>query len=187
MNKREKTIAVWVGVAVGLLALDQWLLSPYFERLSRADELIARHESALQDGNTVLQTRLRASRHWREISAGRVMPDASSAESQLLNNVRDCAGRAGLSISSIKSERSEREKGYERIAVKPTAAGTMGQIGRFMYELKMSPTPVRVSDIQITSRKDGLDDLALSLTLATIYQPPAQPKLAMNGTRETYR
>ncbi|HEX8323377.1 MAG TPA: GspMb/PilO family protein [Tepidisphaeraceae bacterium] len=188
MNKREKTIAICVGAAVGLLALDQWLLGPYFTRLSKADDLIARHQSALSDGNTVLQTRLRASKHWRDIAAGKVTADASAAESQLLNRVRDCAQRANLQLTSLKSEKSEKEKGYERVSVKPTGTGSMGQIGRFLYELKMTTDmPVRVNDIQIISRKDGADDLSVSLALSTIYQAVGQAKVAMNGSTGAFQ
>lgn len=183
MNEREKKIAIFVGVAVGLYGIDQWLLEPYFDDLNKADDQIAHYQTALSDGNGVLQNRLKASKHWKEISTGFVQADASAAESSLLNRIHDCAQRANLFVSSYKTEKAEKEKGYDRISVKPTAVGTMQQISRFLYELRQSDIPVRVGELQITARKEGVDDLSLALTLTTIIQPPATPqqKVAMSS------
>ncbi|MDB5326315.1 MAG: hypothetical protein JWM57_1884 [Phycisphaerales bacterium] len=183
MNKREKTIAIVLGAVVGLYALDSYLLSPYLDRLTKADDLIAEHNQALSDIETTKRRRINASKDWRKIAADSVKTDASAAESQLLGRVRECAQRASLSLTSQKAEKTEKEKGYDRILLKASGQGTMQEIGRFLYELQTANIPVRVNDLEVSSRKDGVDDLALTITLATLYQTPVAPKVAMAGNR----
>lgn len=183
MNAREKTIAIVLGAVVGLYALDSYLLTPQLDRLSKADSLIAEHNQTLSDFETVKRRRINASKDWRKAAADTVKSDASSAESQLLTRVREAAGRASLALNSQKTEKAEREKGYDRVLLKASATGSMQQIGRFLYEIQHASFPVRINDIDITSRKDGTDDLTLSITLATLYQSSAPAKVAVGNSR----
>ena len=183
MNAREKTIAIVLGAVVGLYALDSYLLSPYLDRLTKADSLIAEHNQEVSDFETTKRRRVNAAKDWRKVATDSVKTDASAAESQLLGRVRECAQRAQLSLTSQKAEKTEKEKGYDRILLKASGQGTMQQIGRFLYEIQNANIPIRVNDIEVSSRKEGVDDLALTITLATLYQTPVTPKVAMTGSR----
>jgi Tfp pilus assembly protein PilO len=185
VNAREKTIAIVLGAVVGLYALDSYLLTPQLDRLSKADASIAEHNQTLSEFDTIKRRRINASKDWRKAAADTVRSDASSAESQLLSRVRDCAQRASLALNSQKTEKAEKEKGYDRVLLKASGTGSMQQISRFLYEVQHASFPVRINDIDITSRKDGTDDLTVSITLATIYQTNAPAKVALsNGQRE---
>ena len=48
----------------------------------------------------------------------------------------------------------------------------MDQVSRFLFAVDAARIPVRTADVQISTRKDGTDDLAVQITLATIYEPP---------------
>ncbi|MGC4034215.1 MAG: hypothetical protein QM754_21255 [Tepidisphaeraceae bacterium] len=187
MTAREKTIAICVGAAVGLLALDQYLLQPMFDRLSSADALIEQHQTELNDAETLMQTRNRAKRKWNETAKKSIMTDASSAEQQMAVRVSELAERANLKLSTSKAEKGERTRGFDVWGDKRTATGNMQQIGRFLYELQHTDIPIRVTDLNITSRKDATDDLTLSLSLSTIYQGPTPQKVAMTNATGSYR
>ena len=52
----------------------------------------------------------------------------------------------------------------------------MSQVGRFLYRIQTATVPVRITDLTINSRKEGTDDLAVQLGIATIYLPPDTDK-----------
>jgi len=52
----------------------------------------------------------------------------------------------------------------------------MAAISRFMWRLQTSKVPIRVTDLSITTRRDGIDDLSLDLGISTLYLPPESTK-----------
>lgn len=185
LSKREKYIAIGAGVVICALLLDQILLSPLFFRLNNANDAIDAHQLDLQKAKDLFASDIAASRRWKELTAGGLKLDASSAEGQLLDRVRDAAQSAGLSVQSLKPDRSERVNGFYRITLRVSATGSMSRITRFLYTAQTAKIPLRISDLQISARKEGTDDLAVQLGVSTIFDAPVPPKLAQGrGTRE---
>lgn len=176
LNHREKIIAIVVGGVVALYVVDQLFLTPMLDRLSRANRTIEDGRLAVNDADALRNNSVRAQRNWTSIAGDTLKRDASTAEQQLLNRIQDWAQSSNLSLTSLKPERNEKEKDFDRVTIRTSGNGSMSQIGRFLYALNESKVPVRVSDLQITSRKDGADDLAVQLGISTIYLQPEPPK-----------
>ena len=172
LSTREKYIGIGTAAVIGLFALDSVLLSPLFARLNDADQRVANASRELREADQLFQNSLRARRKWRDMAGDTVKTDESAAQSQLLNRVDVWAQTAGLPLSGLKPGRGEREEGFERISVQAAGAGTMAQVSRFLHALHTADVPVRVSELQISTRKEGTDDLALQVTISSIYAPP---------------
>ncbi|MFT3787652.1 MAG: type II secretion system protein GspM [Tepidisphaeraceae bacterium] len=174
LSKREKMIAIGVGAMVGLYLLDSVFVSPLFERLATANSHIDTDLKEQARGKALFDNRLRAQRRWNEIAGDTLKTDASTAEGQLLNRVRDYATAARLDVASLKPDRAEKEKGFQRITIRANATGSMAQVSRFLYALREADFPLRVSDLRVSSRKDGTDDLAIEIGVSTIFVPPTE-------------
>lgn len=176
INKREKLFGIIAIVIAGALMLDSIFISPLLARLSDANKALASATEAHTDAQSLFNSEILARRKWNDMAGDTLKSDASTAEQQLLNRVRDWAGNADLALSSLKPERNEKEQTFDKVTIRATANGSMQQIGRFLFALNTSKVPVRVSDLQISSRKDGADDLMLQLGICTIYNEPEAPK-----------
>lgn len=184
LSRREKIIGLVTGIVLGALVLDQLVVSPLLERLDNAVTMIQQHQEDLQKAESTFTSDLAARKRWKQMVGNGFKTDASAAEGQLLDRVRDAAQRSGISVQSFKPERSEKVSGFYRITIRVTATGNTSQAARFLYLLQTSTIPLKVMDLQISSRKDGTDDLAIQMGVATIFDVPVQ-KLAMgNGQRE---
>ena len=186
MTKRERTIAIVAVGAVGLLALNHVVLEPLWQRMQVADARVATAQQGLEEARNLFDTDLRARRKWKEIAGESLRTDAPSAEGQVLNHVRDWAQSAGLSLTSLKPERSEPEEGFQKITIRATGTGGMEQVARFLHSVQTAKIPVRVADVQIASRREGSNDLQLQVGLSTIYLPP-EPANASAGAGEVLR
>lgn len=176
MNKREKRIGIVAGIVLGALVLDSMLISPLLERRSDANTRIDNVTFDLAKADQLFQNDTRAQRVWKEMSGDSLQPDTSTAESQVLNAARRWAQDAGLTLTSLKPERNEREQGFVKITVRATGTGTMRRVAQFLYAVQNADIPIRVSDIQIDSRSPNSDELTFQLGLATIYLPPQAPQ-----------
>ncbi len=179
MSKREKRMGIIAGIVIGALALDSTVISPLEARRKEANDRIADATAALVRADQLFQNDLRARRIWKELSGDSLRPDASTAESQVLNAARRWAQDAGLTLTSLKPERSEREQGFVKITVRATGTGSLRRVARFLYSVQNADIPIRVSDIQIDSRNPLSDELSIQLGLATIYLPPEDSQNAM--------
>ena len=181
LTPRERWIAIGLSVAVGAYALDAVLLSPLTERLAVADKAVDDDTLALTEANGLFTNQNLANRRWRELTGTTLKSDFSAAESQLLNRVGELAQAAGLTLDSLKPERNERQKDFQRMTYRAATTGNMRQTSRFLDSLRTADIPLRVTDVQISSRRDGTDDLAMQAGIATIHVLPAEPAKA--GTR----
>lgn len=182
MSKRERMIALIAGGVLGVLALDQLLVSPLLARKADAEQ---RLENAIRDqarATQVFERDLVRRREWRDIAGQSLKVDAPAAESQVLNRVRDWAQEAGLSLTSLKPEPNAREQGYQKLTIRATATGTMRQTSRFLQSVQNADIPVRINELQLTARREGADDLNVSVAVATIYLPPEAPGPAGGAT-----
>lgn len=178
LSQRERYIAYGVAAVVGLALLDSVLLSPLLARLNEADGRVTRARQELVAADHLFQNSLRARRKWKEMTGGSVQRDASSAESQLLNGARQWAGAAGLTVTSLKPGKADAEKGFEKVVVQVAGTGSMEQAAQFMHAINAARLPVRIADVQLSARKEGTDDLAVQVTLSSIFEPPAPPPAA---------
>ncbi|MCC6239293.1 MAG: type 4a pilus biogenesis protein PilO [Phycisphaerales bacterium] len=168
LNSREKRIGLIAAIALGLLALDRVLLSPLLTRWSEAGATLKAARSELDAARQTLTNDQHAQGVWDQMKGDTLKNNASDSESQLLNATRNWADVSRLSLQSLKPERSEKERGFQKITVRAAAVGTMQQVARFLSQVQSASIPVRISDVQITSRKENTDDLSVVIGLSTI-------------------
>jgi hypothetical protein len=175
MSRREWMIGVIAGAVLGLLVLDQIVLTPLMNRLDTATADLDAAQLKLQENTQTIARSQTVRRGWRDRAGNTLQSDASTAESQVLNRMRDWSQQAGVSLTALKPERTDREKGFTRITIRATATGNMQQVSRLIYLVGRSDVPLRISEVSINSRREGTDDLQLSIAVATIYLPPPAP------------
>jgi hypothetical protein len=173
LSKRERYIAIGVGVVVGLVVLDQVVLSPYFDAIS---DLKNQTEAAItkQNENSALfDKQAKLKKVWDDILAGGLKADDSAAESQALNAALDWAQSAGVNITAVKPERTTTANEFEVIGFHLTGNGSTPAIARLLLSFETAAIPVRVDDMTLTPRKEGTDDLTIQLSLSTLCLKPA--------------
>ena len=176
ISKRERYIVVATLAAAVLLLLDWLVYTPLMARWADIDSRTDARRVELIDANKLIKESREKSRQWSAMSGKRLPRDASEAESQILSSVRDWASDSRLSLSAVKPERNEKEKDFYKITFRATASGSMSQVSRFLYQVQTSSVPARITDVTITSRKEGTDELTLNLGIATIYPVPESEK-----------
>jgi hypothetical protein len=172
LSKRERYVAIATVAAVGILALDRFALDPLMASKTRLDTQVAKCQQNFDKARRLFANSRRKGHLWAEMqNNGLRRRDAAEAESQVLNSIREWAQDAGMSLSSVKPERTEKEKDFAKSTFRATGTGGMSQISRFIWHLETATIPLRVSDVQINSRKEGTDDLTVQLGISTIYLP----------------
>ena len=168
ISKRERTIAAATAVAAVLLLGDRYFLTPALERrevvIAETKECLGKLERA----NRLFAKERLLKKKWSDASTGSMKADASAAESQLLHALRDWAQDAGLILSTMKPEQTETDKQFQKLAFRATGSGGMRAVSGFLWRIHTCSMPARILDVQVSSRKDGNDDLSIELRISTL-------------------
>ena len=170
LSKRERYIAIGTVSAVALLGIYYILINPLLERKADLDAKVTDAKLQLERADNLIATSKRMGPVLAQRIAGPLKKSASEAESQMLKNIGEWARDARITAPSIdKPDRGEKEKDFTRMTFRASGAGTMKQIGNFLWQLSTSPIPVRVSEFTLATHKEGTDDLTIQLSISTIY------------------
>ena len=184
LTKRERYVGIVTAAVLGILVLDQLITGPAFERMEKLDADIALAGQELENANQLFGSSRRANRDWKEI-AGDAMSrggNEGDPESRVLNSVRQWAQDEGMRLPSVIPQPAQLEKGFNKIVLRATGSGTMAQVGRFLYRVQTATMPVRITDLQINSAKEGTDELSVTFGIATISPAPeAEPRNPPGG------
>jgi hypothetical protein len=174
LSRRERYIGIFTGAFLGALALYQFVVEPLNDTRANLDSQLAIQQRVLTRDLQRIRDSHQLGRKWMELAASGIKPNQSEAESQLVHSVTDWAQDAGVALPSQKPERPEREHDFYRLTLRATGTGTMAQISRFLWRIQTATIPARITDLQLSSRKEGTDDLQIVLGISTIYPAPVQ-------------
>src|SRR4051812_9303092 len=160
-------------LVLGALLLDHFVFENLIEQ---KNALLADKDTAnrkLSNALNVIKREKDARPRWTEMTKNGLPRDSSTAQSQIYNAAGSWAREAGLNPPpALKSDRNDKEKEFFKVPIRATGNGNMQQIARFLWHIQTANIPVRVSELTLSTRKEGTDDLSLTMTLATIYLPP---------------
>lgn len=175
LSKREKWIAIAACAVIALLIGDWYIFTPL---LAARDQITVERDNKareLTEAATLLTESRHAKAKWEEMVKGGLGTNPSDAESRLLNTLRAWSQETGLSLSSIRPERTVKSNDLAQIGFEATGNGSMRSIAEFMFRVESAGLPLRVHEMQVSSRTEGADDLTLRVRLSTICRDPEPP------------
>jgi Tfp pilus assembly protein PilO len=180
LSKRERYIAMFVLVAIAVLVLDRYVLTPYLARRAQLTAAKLSILAELERAQTMFARKTQLSPKWEEMLNSGLKTDAAAAESAVLNALRDWSQESGLALSTLKPERSIQRAELSELTFQAAGVGTMSAVSRFLWRVESSPLPVRVNDLQLGARREGTDDLTLQVRVSAlcVAPPPAKPAAA---------
>jgi Tfp pilus assembly protein PilO len=187
LSKRERYIVIVTVAVVAILGLDQFFVSPLLAKKSDLDGRIDSAEKEVAKQSTDVDLAKRARHKWAQAAGNTVKRDAPEVESQVNNSVRQWGQDSRMNVTSFRQDRIEKEKGFTKITYLVTGAGSMDQIGRFLHRIQTSKIPIRIVDLQITTKKEGGDDLILTVKVASIFEQPEPEKPAARANQSDAR
>ena len=174
LSKRERYISIVTVAVLAILVLDSFIISPALQRMEELDADLELAQQEMLGAQQLFQASAKANRNWATM-AGDAMSRSGSGlgtggdqESRVLNAVRQWAQDEGMRLPSVIPQPAQQENGFNKSVLRATGSGSLSQIGRFLYRLQTTSMPVRITDMQLSSTKDGTDELSVNVGIATI-------------------
>jgi hypothetical protein len=181
LSKRERFILIGTLAALGVLALDRFGLSVLLDRRAAAAARRNSLASELSQAQGLMAHHRLLAPRWEEMTRSGLKDDSGDAESQVLHAIRDWAEEAKLSLSLLRPERLTAKTRLPGIAFQAAGTGTMGGLSRLLWRIQSASIPIKVTEVQVSTRKEGTDDLSFQLRLSTVYSPQTPVAVRAEG------
>jgi hypothetical protein len=175
MSPRERYIFIGTVAVVALLGLDRLLFSPLLDRNTELTDKISAAELAVAHNEELFTRSRKANKSWSQMTAGALKRDASTTESQLIDSISQWAQDAKM-VVSYKPERTEKQKDFVKVTYRATSNGSKRQLRTFLLHVQRATIPIRITDLQVSSRPEGTDALQISMGVSTVYLAPETDK-----------
>ena len=171
LSSRERYIVIGSALVLGALGLDQFILNPLMDGWDQTQ----RQKQALQGEMTRARAALKNGHElapkWRDMTAAGIKTDPAEAESQALHAIQTWAAESGVTLSMLKPDRMTEKTQLPAISFQAGAAGTMDAMGKWLWRMQYAKIPIRITELQLSSRKEGADDLTATLRLSGSREP----------------
>jgi hypothetical protein len=184
LSKRERYVLIATLIAVGALALDQFAISPLLARRSQTEADRARLTAELKRSQSLIALRGVLGPRWQEMTRSGLKSDPAEAETQILRAMRDWAEASGVALSLLKPDRLTEKSRLPEIAFQAAGTGNLDSLRKFLLQIQGASIPIKVTETQVSARKEGMDDLSFQLHISTIYTP-ARPAQAAATTAQS--
>lgn len=176
-------IAIGVGAAVAIYVADNYGIEPYVKAREDSRKTIATLTAKFDNNDKLLRKQRRMEKEWNDMLQRGLKSDPAEAEQQILQSVRQWAIDAGLAITSLKPDRVVRTDKTQLVKLNATGTGSMASAAKLLWSIETAQIPLKVDELQLNSRKEGTDDLAMTLSVSTLWVAPGEEKTPAGRAR----
>lgn len=174
--RRQSMLAVGAIAVVGLFAADKLVLSPLGETWTQRSDEIASLRKFISNGELLIQREQETQRRWNEMRKNTLPTNVSHAEQELLKSLYKWSDEAGVGISLNPQWKRGASEDYSTLECRVDAAGSLSALTKFIHEVELSPIALRVESLELTSRDNEGNQIALTLIVSGLRLAPLERK-----------
>jgi hypothetical protein len=176
LKNRQQLLVVVASVAVALLIADKIILSGLTSAWKSRSEALAKLRSNLEHGRSLLIRERSLRDRWKEMQANTLPSNASTAEQKLLKAFDTWSQDSRVSILSITPQTKRGGDDYVTLEARVEASGNLTGLSRFLYEIEKDPMALKLQSVELTSRDETGQQLALGLQVSGLMLTPRETK-----------
>jgi hypothetical protein len=173
LSKREKYIGIGAAAAIAILVLDQFVISPYFDAVDQLNRDLTKASQTVADNSLVFERQHKLQKVWADMQTGGLQVDESQADSQAQMAILNWAQRSDMAVTALTTEHVSQEKAFEVLTYDVTATGSTPGMARLLWALETATIPLRVNELQVSSRPENTDNLTVRMNVSTLSLPEA--------------
>jgi len=174
-KNRQQLLTILAAVGVGLFVADKLILTPLLAGWKDRSSRIAALRKSVAQGEQLLQRGDRLRERWDHMRANTLPDDVSGAENQVLKAFERWSDESRISISGIKPQWKRAGDDYITLECRADAFGSVQALTHFIHSLEKDPLALRVESVEITTRDETGQQLALAIQVSGLLLNPQEP------------
>lgn len=174
INNRQQLLAIVAGGAIALFAADNVVLTPMSKAWKARAARITELRKKVADGRSLLLHEQSWRDRWEQMRTNTLPNSPSQAEQMVLQAFDRWSQDSRISILSISPQWKHDSDEYMTLECRVEASGNLNTLSRFLYEVERDPMALRLQSIELSSRDNDGQQLALGLQVSGLVLTPSQ-------------
>lgn len=176
IKNRQQFLIIVAGTAFALLLGDSLVFTPLVKWWRARSERIVELRKKVTDGDALVRRDASIQSRWSQMQVNTLTNNPSLAEEKLLAAFDHWSQDARISVNSITPQWKRDHDDYQTLECRVDASGSVGALGRFLYNLEQDPMAVKIESLEVTARdKDG-QQLSLALQISGLVLSAVEVK-----------
>lgn len=172
IENRQQLLVMAAAAIIGLFLLDRLIVGPLTDGWKDRSRRIAELQKSIASGQATLKRDPVVRQRWAEMKSNTLAPE--TAEQNLLEAFQRWSRASNVPISAIHPQ-WRRSEDYSTLECQANVVGSISAIAQFLYNLESDPMALRIESLEITSRDEAGQNLALALQVSgLVLGTPAQ-------------
>jgi Tfp pilus assembly protein PilO len=167
IENRQKLLVVLTIAVVALFLADRLVFEPLAGWWKTRQTRIAQLRQQVAGGKLLIQREAALRAHWDQMRTNTLPANPSVAEQQVLKAFDGWAQESGVSINGITPQwKSDSDQDYATLDCRVEAAGALGTLTRFLYDVEKDPMALRLESLDLSAHDDAGQQLTLDLQVS---------------------
>jgi hypothetical protein len=166
IDRRQRLLAIGAIAIIGLFAGDLLVYKPLTRSWSRRSVQIAELKRSVDEGKRLLSREQSIRSRWESMRTNTLPRQVSVAEGNVIKSFDRWYQDSRISITSIRPTWKEAGEDYLTVECRVDAYGSLSTLARFLYDIEKDPLALKVDSIEINSRGEDGQQLALGLQVS---------------------
>jgi hypothetical protein len=166
IKNRQQWLVILAATGAALLIGDKLVLTPLTASWQARSKQIAELTKQVNQGSLLVSRDTVIRNRWDQMRDGTLPDEVSAAENEVLQAFERWSQESRISISSIKPQWKRAGDDFMTLECRADAFGSIQAVTRFLYEVEKDPLALRVEAVEITSRDNDGQQLAVGLQVS---------------------
>ncbi len=172
IENRQRNLVIFAIACLALLAGDKLVATPLIAYWQDAAEDIEALRLSLDEGELLLSREDALRQRWGLMQRNAMPESKAQAENLVLNAVDEWVNQSGVNIFSFKPQWKDQSDDHFTLECRASLQGDMEAMVKFLYTLETDPLALNVEDIDLTSRDENGNNLALTVVFSGLQFKP---------------
>jgi hypothetical protein len=165
IETRQQFLVVLTIAVAALFVGERLIYEPLANWWSARSQKISELRKQVTDGRLLLQREHGLRSRWEQMRTNTLSADTSLAEQQVLKAFDNWSRDSSVTITGITPQWNDDATNYLTVDWRVEAAGDLGALSRFLYDVEEGPMALRLESVNVSTRDDTGQQFTLGLQI----------------------
>ena len=171
-DKRQRTLLIVTGLVLAFFVGDKLVYTPLTNLWNSRQRERTELQQQIKEGRDLIDREDQLRAQWRMMRTNALPRNESLAQEQLLKALEDWATESNVSINGTAPQWKSEDDDHRTLVCRVDASGSLWQLCRFIYHIENGPMGLKLDSVDITSRDNTGQLLALGLQVNALVLTP---------------
>jgi hypothetical protein len=166
IKNRQQFLILLALAGAALLVCDALVITPLARAWKSRSERVAELQRRVNDGEGLLRREESIDGRWTQMRTNALPDDPSLAEQKVLKAFDRWSQTSRISVNSITPQWKRENEEYRTLVCRVDAAGTVGTLARFLYDVEKDGMALKVESLELTARDKEGRELSMGLQVS---------------------